>query len=70
MDMAPGQPTQHDMSSMPGMATVPVGTDLKPGNAPAPAPSPVLAASRYYGEAAMSDANRDLRREHGGMTYY
>jgi copper resistance protein B len=70
MDMAPGQPMQHDMSSMPGMATVPVGTDLKPGTAPAPAPSPVLAASRYYGEAAMSDANRDLRREHGGMTYY
>ena len=70
MAMAPGQPMQHDMSSMPGMATALVGTDLKPGNAPAPAPSTTLAASRYYGEAAMSDANRDLRREHGGMTYY
>jgi copper resistance protein B len=70
MQVAPGQPMQHDMSSMPGMATAPVGTDLKPGNAPAPAPSTTLAASRYYGEAAMSDANRDLRREHGGMTYY
>ena len=70
MEMASGQPMQHDMSSMPGTATVPVGTDLKPGNAPAPAPSPVLAASRYYGEATMTDANRDLRREHGGMTYY
>ena len=69
MQMAPGQPMQHDMASMPGM-TAPVGTDLKPGNAPAPAPAPGLAASRYYGEAAMSEANRDLRREHGGMTYY
>jgi len=70
MEMAPGQTMQHDMPSMPGMATAPVGTDLKPGNAPAPAPSATLAASSYYGEAAMSDANRDLRREHGGMTYY
>ncbi|HEX8414301.1 MAG TPA: copper resistance protein B, partial [Sphingomicrobium sp.] len=70
MEMAPGQAMQHDMASMPGMAMAPVGTDLKPGNAPAPAPSTVLAASRYYGEAAMSDANRELRREHGGMTYY
>ena len=69
MQMAPGQPMQHDMASMPGM-TAPVGTDLKPGNAPAPAPAPGLAASRYYGEAAMSAADDDLRREHGGMTYY
>ncbi|WP_137898034.1 copper resistance protein B [Sphingomonas sp. 2SG] len=69
MEMAPGQPMQHDMASMPGM-TAPIGTDLKPGNAPAPAPAPGLAASRYYGEAAMSEANRNLRREHGGMTYY
>jgi copper resistance protein B len=70
MEMAPGGAMQHDMSSMPGMATAPVGTDLKPGNAPAPAPSPGLAASRFYGEPAMSEADRDLRREHGGMTYY
>ena len=69
MQMAPGQPTQHDMAAMPGTAA-PVGTDLKPGNAPAPAPAAGLAASRYYSEAAMSVANRDLRREHGGMTYY
>lgn len=69
MQMAPGQPMQHDMASMPGM-TVPVGTDLKAGNAPAPAPAPGLAASRYYGKAAMSAADHDLRREHGGMTYY
>ena len=69
MQMAPGQPMQHDMASMPGM-TAPVGTDLKAGNAPAPAFAPGLAASRYFGEAAMSEANRDLRREHGGMTYY
>ena len=69
MEMGQGEPAQHDMASMPGMAT-PVGTDLKPGNAPAPAAAPGLAASRYYGEAAMDEADRDLRREHGGMTYY
>ena len=69
MQMAPGQPMQHDVAAMPGMAA-PVGTDLKPGNAPAPAPAAGLAASHYYGEAAMSEANSDLRREHGGMTYY
>ncbi|MEG3086874.1 copper resistance protein B [Sphingomonas sp. PB4P5] len=70
MEMAPGQGVQHDMSSMPGMATAPAGTDLQPGDAPAPAPSTALAASRYYGEAATNEANRNLRREHGGMTYY
>lgn len=67
---AAGKQAGHDMSAMPGMAAAPVGADVKPGKAPSPAPSPVLAASRYYGEAAMSDANRELRREHGGTTSY
>jgi copper resistance protein B len=69
MTMAPGEPVPHDMAAMPDMAA-PVGTDLEPGDAPAPAPVPGLAASRYYGEAAMGKADRDLHREHGGATYH
>jgi copper resistance protein B len=68
--MPAGQPMQHDMATMPGMSQVPAGTDLKPGNAPAPAPQPGLAASRYWGAEAMANADRELRQEHGGMTYY
>lgn len=67
---APSTGQQHDMATMPGMSQVPVGTDLKPGNAPAPAPQPGLAASRYWGAEPMAKADRELRREHGGMTYY
>ncbi|WP_443025286.1 copper resistance protein B [Sphingomonas sp. Leaf17] len=70
MEVTPGQTMRHDRAPMPGMAARPVGTDLKPGNAPAPAPSTTLAASRFYGEDIMRESNRDLRREHGGMTYY
>lgn len=59
----------HDMSAMPMDDQAKVGTDLPPGNAPAPAPQPGLAAARYWGSDAMSQADRDLRREHGGMSY-
>lgn len=59
----------HDMSAMPMDNQAKVGTDLPPGDAPAPAPQPGLAAARYWGADAMSQADRDLRREHGGMTY-
>lgn len=59
----------HDMSAMPMAAQPKVGTDLPAGNAPAPAPQPGLAAARYWGAQAMAKADRDLRREHGGMTY-
>ncbi len=74
----------HDMSQMPGATDLhaghdmsattitgqpQVGTDLPAGNAPAPAPQPGLAAVRYWGAEAMEKADRDLRREHGGMTY-
>lgn len=71
MQMAPGETMQHDMSAMSGMATAPVGTDLKPGNKPAPAPSADHLADRYWGAGVMADSREDdLRREHGGMTYY
>jgi uncharacterized protein involved in copper resistance len=67
----------HDMSAMPGMAMegsqagAKVGTDLLPGNKPAPAPSGDHLADRFWGADAMaSSRENDLRREHGGMTYY
>ncbi|HEX8445666.1 MAG TPA: copper resistance protein B [Sphingomonas sp.] len=78
---APDPHAGHVMGAMAGMPGTPgapppsgdtmpaTGTDQKPGNAPAPAPLPGLAASRYYGATAMQDADRALRREHGGMTY-
>jgi copper resistance protein B len=60
----------HDMSAMPGERAAPSGTDLPPGNAPAPAPATDRAADRYYGAETMAGAERDLRREHGGGTFY
>lgn len=60
----------HDMSGMSAEDRTKVGTDLAPGKAPAPAPQTGLAAARYWGAEAMADADRDLRREHGGMTYH
>lgn len=59
----------HDMSAMPMAGQPKVGTDLPAGDTPAPAPQPGLAAARYWGAEAMAKADRDLRREHGGMTY-
>jgi copper resistance protein B len=59
----------HDMSAMPMTGQSKVGTDLPAGDAPAPAPQPGLAAARYWGAETMAKADRDLRREHGGMTY-
>ncbi|WP_413247138.1 copper resistance protein B [Sphingomonas sp. 1P06PA] len=67
----------HDMSAMPGMAmpgdqpAAKVGTDLPPGNKPAPAPAGDHLADRFWGADAMaSSRENDLRREHGGMTVY
>ncbi|WP_298091869.1 copper resistance protein B [uncultured Sphingomonas sp.] len=67
----------HDMSAMPGMAmpgnqpAVKVGTDLPPGNKPAPAPAGDHLADRFWGADAMANSREnDLRREHGGMTVY
>lgn len=68
----------HDMSAMPGMAMgaaphgshgAASGTDLPAGQAAAPVAQPGLLAERVYGEAAMRDADRAMRREHGGMTF-
>jgi len=66
----------HDMSTMqpdpdagPAMAAGAVGTDLPPGNRPAPAPARDHLADRFWGTEAMAAARDNrLRREHGGMT--
>jgi uncharacterized protein involved in copper resistance len=67
----------HDMSAMPGMtmdggqSSTKVGTDLPPGNKPAPALPGDHLADRFWGADAMANSREDdLRREHGGMTYY
>lgn len=76
MDMpaAPGgQPMQHDMSSMPGMTMDgPMaghgagGTNLAPGNAPAPQPPSDHYADRIYGNGEMTASRTMLHNEHGG----
>jgi copper resistance protein B len=67
----------HDMSAMPGIASdgsqagAKVGTDLPPGNKPAPAPPGDHLADRFWGADAMANSREnDLRRKHGGMTNY
>lgn len=53
------------------MAPAPTGTNLAPGNAPAPAVRSDHLADAIWGAAAMARSRaNDLRREHGGMTYY
>ncbi|MGK6320896.1 copper resistance protein B [Sphingomonas sp. DT-204] len=59
----------HDMSAMREQQAAPSGTNLPPGNAPAPVPTADRAADRYYGAEAMAEAERDLRREHGGGAF-
>lgn len=60
----------HAGHAMPGMEA-PIGTDLAPGDKPAPAPSTDHLADRYWGADAMAASREtDLRREHGGMTFY
>ncbi|UIJ46474.1 copper resistance protein B [Sphingomonas cannabina] len=60
----------HPMPAMLAEERAPSGTDLPPGNAPAPAPAADRAADRYYGAEAMAAAERGLRREHGGGTFH
>ncbi|PCG15754.1 copper resistance protein B [Sphingomonas adhaesiva] len=67
MDMGGGH-AGHDMTAMQGAAEK-VGTDLPPGDAPAPAAQPGMAAGRFWGEDRMAMANHHLRQHHGGMTY-
>lgn len=60
----------HDMATMAGMGD-PVGTDLPPGDKPAPAPARDHLADRFWGAQAMAAARSEhLTREHGGMTFH
>ncbi|WP_231635643.1 copper resistance protein B [Novosphingobium sp. ST904] len=76
MQAAPGgQPMQHDMSSMPGMAMDgPMaahgagGTSLMPGNAPAPQPPTDNYADRVYKNGEMAASRTMLHKEHGGSS--
>jgi copper resistance protein B len=64
-------PAGHDMAAMGDTGAAKAGTDLAPGNAPAPAPQPNHLADRFWGADAMAVSRKDdLRRMHGGMTYY
>lgn len=76
---AAGQPPRiaPAMPDMPGMAMAPakpaaaatIGTDQPAGDAPPPAPPGDRAAARFYDPAAMAAADRQMRREHGGMHF-
>ena len=63
----------HDMSgmTMAGGDGAAVGTDLPPGDKPAPAPARDHLADRFWGVEAMAAARANqLRREHGGMMFH
>lgn len=62
---------QHGTHAGHGMAPgAPAGTDLPPGNAPAPVARPGRAADRYYDPAAMAAAEAALLGAHGGMVFH
>ncbi|MCX8476334.1 MAG: copper resistance protein B [Sphingomonas sp.] len=70
----PAVAQDHSGHDMPGTQAPPApvgqgGTDLPPGNATAPAPEPGRAADAYWGAEAMAEAERGMRREHGGGTF-
>ena len=46
------------------------GTDLVPGNAPAPQPVPADLADRVWGAGPMTEARAAMRAEHGGGTFH
>lgn len=46
-----------------------IGTNLSPGDAPAPRPVAANYADRIWGETAMQPTRDALRREHGGGSY-
>jgi len=59
-------PQPHDMAT----PQAPSGTDLPPGNVPAPPPVFDRAADRYYPAAEMAAAEQGVRNEHGGGTFH
>ncbi|MBW8745636.1 MAG: copper resistance protein B, partial [Sphingomonas sp.] len=72
-DMATMPDMQHQAGApMPGMEMngQPVGTDLAPGNAPAPAPPMDHYADRTYDRTAMDYARAVMMRDDGGGIYH
>ena len=80
MDMSADHPDHgaHDMSAMPemqsmpgmkGMAPAPSGTDLPAGNALPPPIQHDRSADRFYGAAAMAEAEQRMMNAHGGAIY-
>jgi len=70
-DAAPDPHAGHDMAAMADLGGDPVGTDLPPGDKPAPAPSRDHLADRVWGAEAMAAARANhLTREHGGTTFH
>lgn len=73
-------PSGHDMSNMPGMTMpghdmadmpqTPAGTDLPPGNAPAPPVPTDRAADAVYGADAMHMGRHHLEQFHGGQRLF
>jgi copper resistance protein B len=64
---------EHDMAAMQAMEhmpSAPRGTDLPAGNAPSPLVQHDRSVDRFYGAAAMADAEARMIRAHGGATYY
>lgn len=71
MDMSAAQPAHagHDMAEMAGMAPAASGTDLPPGNAPAPPIRHDRSADAFYGAPAMAEAEARAMA-HDGTTYH
>lgn len=66
---ATGEQAMSGMDMGQTAAVAPAGTDLPPGDAPAPAPPEPAYADRVWGREAMQPTRDDLRREHGGGTF-
>lgn len=70
---APTEPKASDPACPPEHAAMGHCTPAGPkevGNVPAPAAFSDLAAAAFYGDDAMADASRALKREHGGMAFH
>ncbi|MEO9132908.1 MAG: copper resistance protein B [Sphingomonas sp.] len=75
MDMSGGKLSGDPMSAMPGMPGTPkpelqaTGTDLPPGNAPAPAPPTDRYATRFFPPAEIHRAHMAMMKEEGGRDF-
>ncbi len=75
MEMSGEKPSGAPMSAMPGMPGMAMpepqatGTDLPPGNAPAPAPPTDRYATRFFAPAEIHRAHLAMMKEEGGRTF-